>query len=78
MKKILIAVVVVAAAFGIYSNSQKENALSGIMMENIEALAEEEAISIPCEAGNGTCEFTIQDANGNTYSAWTENMVKVS
>ena len=42
MKKIIIAAVVVAAAFGIYSNSQKENTLSEIMMENIEALAEEE------------------------------------
>ena len=52
------AILIAAAAFGIHNNMQKSSALSGLALQNIEALADGEGAS-PCggpKSEGGMCE----------------------
>lgn len=70
----VLAVVGVASSFSV----REEGKLSDIALENIEALADEEAVKIPCEyKKKSTCTFDIITPSGEAGTATAGDAVKV-
>jgi len=74
----VVAIIAAAAAFNVNFNTNERNELSAISLANVEALAQEEEVEIPCElSADDTCTYTCKDANGNTFDCNTFGMKRV-
>jgi hypothetical protein len=74
----LAAIAVTAVAgWNVYMATQSNNEMTDVMLANVEALADEEAVSIPCCYQKGsTCTYTIKGKDGTTGSGTCSNAKK--
>lgn len=79
-KKFLFMVVCTTIMLGgkLFSDAQENEGSSALVLANIEALAQDEAVRIPCEPEEGsTCTFNIVTPSGELGTATAGDAVKV-
>ena len=71
IKSTMVVVVAIFAGYNMYQSNQETQVLSDVMLENIEALANDESNVVkPCPLKGGTCIVLIGDSTIVGAKGW--------